>query len=270
MSKRQGDMVARAVRHGMLALLAILLTSCGYWQREEPAPIPAAAQPLSNVRAPTKPAEPLSRYGNPQFYDVLGKRYYPLKSAQDFQERGIASWYGPDFHGGLTSTREAYDMYQMTAAHKILPLPTWVEVTNLGNGRKVTLRVNDRGPFKDNRVIDLSYAAALALDVVGPGTAFVEVRAINSPAVPGASAAPASRAQMYLQVGAFGERGNAERMKAELDQEFGAEITIFAEPPEAPRLYKVQLGPIRDVAHADRVVATLESHGINEHHFVNH
>ncbi len=210
-------------------------------------------------------AEPLSQYGNPEFYDVLGKRYFPLKTARGFHERGIASWYGPDFHGGLTSTREAYDMYQMTAAHKVLPLPTWVEVTNLQNGRKVTLRVNDRGPFKDNRVIDLSYAAALALDVVKPGTAFVEVRAIGTPGTP-----DAPRAQMYLQIGAFGELGNAERLKTELAQKFGAEITIFAEPPVAPRLYKVQLGPIRDVEHADHVVATLETLGINEHHFVNH
>jgi len=203
-----------------------------------------------------------------------------MKSAHGYRERGIASWYGPDFHGGLTSTREPYDMYKMTGAHKLLPLPTWVEVTNLQNGRKVTLRVNDRGPFKDNRIIDLSYAAALALDVVRPGTAMVEVRAIDSPDAGStdvplvASAAPgmetaAAGARTYLQVGAFGERANAERLRERLGATFGEDVRIQPEPPESPRLYKVQVGPVRDVAHADRMVSMLSGIGVLQHHFVN-
>ena len=272
MTKAPRKQAAWAIRQGGLLLFTTLLASCGVWQQREATPVRAAAAPrvlAASVASETVGA--LSRYGNPEFYDVLGKRYVPLKSARGFRERGIASWYGPDFHGELTSTRESYDMYQMTAAHKLLPLPTWVEVTNLKNGRKVKLRVNDRGPFKDNRVIDLSYAAALALDVVNPGTAFVDVRAIDSPINDETPAAELAgpRAQMYLQVGAFGERANAERLKSHLNPDFGAEVRIFADPPESPRLYKVQLGPIRNVEHADRAAAALEGLGFYEHHFVN-
>jgi rare lipoprotein A len=150
-----------------LLVLVFTLAGCGML-RPEPPPV----QTLSVPEGSGAPAQPtldengLSRYGNPEFYDVMGRRYFPLKSARGFKERGVASWYGPDFHGKLTSTRETYDMHQMTGAHKLLPLPTWVEVTNLANGRKVSLRVNDRGPFVDDRIIDLSYAAAQALDVV--------------------------------------------------------------------------------------------------------
>lgn len=125
-------------------------------------------------------AEPLSAYGNPESYVVDGKRYYTLHTADGFAERGIASWYGNPFHGRRTSSGEVYDMYRMTAAHKQLPLPTYVQIRNLDNGRTATVKVNDRGPFKDNRVIDLSYAAALKLGVVAKGTAFVEIRALNA------------------------------------------------------------------------------------------
>lgn len=271
MTTSRREQIARAVRRSSLVLVTTLLASCGYWQRNEPTPVHTAATPRVPVSASDTPITTLSRYGNPEFYEVLGKRYYPLKSARGFHERGIASWYGPEFHGALTSTRESYDMYQMTAAHKSLPLPTWVEVTNLGNGRTVTLRVNDRGPFKDNRVIDLSYAAALALDVVTPGTALVEVRAIDSLAVAETSTAETvgPLARMYLQIGAFGEQANAEKLKLQLNPEFGTEVRVFADPPESPRLYKVQLGPIRDAEHADRAVGTLEGLGIHKHHFVN-
>ena len=244
------------------------LAGCSVWQRNA-APITGAAPSLP---VPTQPAnEPRSRYGNPEFYEVFGKRYVPMKTADGFTERGIASWYGPDFHGGLTSTRETYDMYQMTAAHKVLPLPTWVEVKNLGNGRTTLVRVNDRGPFKDNRIIDLSYAAALQLDIVKAGTAFVEIRAVTSP-VASAAPVPISHAQppMYLQIGAFGERANAERLKIQLDPKFGTGLRIYADPPAAPTLYKVQLGPLSDVAAADHAVAVLEELGISDHHLVTY
>lgn len=125
-------------------------------------------------------SEPKSRFGNPDSYVVFGERYYVLPTARGFREQGVASWYGEPFHGRLTSNREVYDMYGLSAAHKTLPLPTFVRVTNLDNHRSLILRVNDRGPFVDNRVIDLSYAAATRLGVVGKGTAAVEVRAITS------------------------------------------------------------------------------------------
>jgi rare lipoprotein A len=123
--------------------------------------------------------EPRSRYGNPPFYDVFGKRYFVLPTSAGYVERGIASWYGPGFHEVRTSTGEPYDMYGMTAAHKTLPLPAYVRVTNLQNGRSIVVRVNDRGPFVGNRIIDLSYTAAAKLDMLRNGTAIVEVRAID-------------------------------------------------------------------------------------------
>jgi rare lipoprotein A len=123
--------------------------------------------------------EPRSRYGNPPFYDIFGKRYYVLSSSVAYVERGVASWYGPGFHHVKTSNGETYDMYGMTAAHRTLPLPAYVRVTNLQNGRSVVVRVNDRGPFVGNRIIDLSYTAASRLDMLRTGTAMVEVRAID-------------------------------------------------------------------------------------------
>jgi rare lipoprotein A len=136
--------------------------------------------------------EPRARSGNPPFYDVLGKRYYVLSSSVGYWERGVASWYGPGFHKVRTSTGELYDMYGMTAAHKTLPLPAYVRVTNLQNGRSVVVRVNDRGPFVGNRIIDLSYTAAARLDMLRDGTAMVDVRSLDAsvPPVITASTAP--------------------------------------------------------------------------------
>ena len=117
----------------------------------------------------------------PSSYELFGQRYYILRSADGFSQRGIASWYGGKFHGNPTASGEIYDMHAMTAAHKTLPIPTDVQVTNLRNGKSVVVRVNDRGPFLDDRIIDLSYAAAQALDLVGSGTGMVEVRALPRP-----------------------------------------------------------------------------------------
>lgn len=142
-----------------------------------PLPAPPTTQGIPDA---VPKVEPRSRYGNPPFYDVFGRRYYVLSSGVAYVERGVASWYGPGFHQVRTSTGEPYDMYAMTAAHKTLPLPAYVRVTNLQNGRSVVVRVNDRGPFVGNRIIDLSYSAASKLDMLRNGTAMVEVRAIDS------------------------------------------------------------------------------------------
>ena len=123
-------------------------------------------------------AEQKSRIGNAPSYVVFGRRYSVLRTSSGYVEEGIASWYGEPFHGRRTSSGEVYDMHQLSAAHKSLPLPTYVQVTNLENGRRIVVRVNDRGPFHEGRIIDLSYAAARKLDIVGPGTARVEVRAL--------------------------------------------------------------------------------------------
>lgn len=124
-------------------------------------------------------AEPRSRYGNPDSYEVRGVTYHVLDSSEGYEAEGMASWYGEAFQGRRTSSGEPYDMYAMTAAHRTLPIPTYVEVTNLENGRTAVVRINDRGPFHDGRIIDLSYAAARKLGVVGPGTARVRVRALE-------------------------------------------------------------------------------------------
>jgi rare lipoprotein A (peptidoglycan hydrolase) len=160
-------------------------------RRTAPAPAPASPAPpvlsvppaAASVPDAIPRLEPRARYGNPPFYDVFGKRYYVLSSSVGYRERGVASWYGPGFHKERTSTGEPYDMYGMTAAHKTLPLPAYVRVTNLQNGRSIVVRVNDRGPFVGNRIIDLSYTAAAKLDMLRNGTAMVEVRAID-PTVP--------------------------------------------------------------------------------------
>lgn len=136
----------------------------------DPEEIPDAVPP---------PSEPPSRYGNASEYEVFGRTYRVLESSEGYDEEGEASWYGEQFHGRPTSSHEVFDMYAMTAAHKTLPLPTYVEVENLDNGRTAVLRVNDRGPFHEGRIIDLSYAAALKLGVVGAGVVRVRVRAVG-------------------------------------------------------------------------------------------
>ncbi len=140
-----------------------------------------AAAAEKRARSTTTPARAEANGGNPQFYEVFGKRYRVRASSDGYRERGVASWYGRPFHGRPTSSGEMYDMHEMTAAHTSLPLPTWAEVTNLSNGKSVIVKINDRGPFVGKRLIDLSHAAASALDIVGAGTARVEVRALDGP-----------------------------------------------------------------------------------------
>jgi rare lipoprotein A len=166
--------------HLSLLLVAIGLSACSTSSVFEPSDAaPANPRDVSHVQNAVPRTEARSRYGNPDSYVVYGKRYHTRKSSQGYKEKGGASWYGTKFHGRRTSSGEPYDMYAMTAAHKTLPLPSYVEVTNLGNGRKVIVRVNDRGPFHDGRIIDMSYAAAVKLGMLGKGTARVEVRAID-------------------------------------------------------------------------------------------
>ena len=162
--------------------------------------------------------EPRSAHGNPPFYDVSGKRYFVLPSADGYLERGVASWYGPTFHGGSTSSGEPYDMYGMTAAHKTLPLPTYARVTNLRNGSSVVVRINDRGPFVANRLIDLSYTAAAQARHAARGH---HAGGGARPHPRGArrrsrAAPPARRPVLYVQAGAFADEHNAQRLLARL------------------------------------------------------
>ena len=168
--------------------LAAVLSGCASAPRVSAPPPTVQVPPRSTPPPPARlldvpdaipRAEPRSIYGNPPSYEVFGKRYYVMASSVGYVERGVASWYGPGFHKELTSVREPYDMYGMTAAHKTLPLPAYVRVTNLQNGRSCVVRVNDRGPFVGNRIIDLSYTAAAKLDMLRDGTAMVEVRVLQ-------------------------------------------------------------------------------------------
>jgi rare lipoprotein A len=177
---------ARALALPLCAAVAVGLAACfsAPPRPESPGPIatpaPEPPPPAQSVPDVVPRSEPRSRSGNPPFYDVLGKRYFVLSSNVGYVERGVASWYGPGFHKVRTSTGETYDMYGMTAAHKTLPLPAYVRVTNLQNGRSVVVRVNDRGPFVGNRIIDLSYTAASKLGMLRNGTAMVEVRSLDA------------------------------------------------------------------------------------------
>jgi len=192
----------------------------------------------------------------------MGKRYFVLSAATGYIERGVASWYGPTFHGVNTSSGERYDMYAMTAAHKTLPLPTYARVTNLRNGRSVTVRINDRGPFVANRLIDLSYTAAAKLDMLRDGTTFVEVRALT-PGEPDVltRSAETPPPTLYVQVGAFADQGNAQRALGRLQR--AGLSTVFIAPPalDKSQLYRVRVGPIGDVAKFDELSAKLATLG---------
>ncbi len=210
--------------------------------------------------------EAKSKYGNGPVYEVFGKQYNVMDSSHGYRERGVASWYGKKFHGNLTSNRETYDMYQMTAAHKTLPLPTYVEVTNLRNGRRVVVRVNDRGPFVDNRLIDLSYAAAVKLDMIGPGTSLVDVRVIDDAglAQPAAARVAAEPDGYYVQVGAFSLADNARRARRNLEHGGLGEVLVQEGLRDGAPLYRVRVGPVASVEEFDALVSRLGALGYAE------
>jgi len=204
-----------------------------------------------------------SHKGNPPFYDVQGKRYFVLAKADGYVERGVASWYGPTFHGISTSMGETYDMYAMTAAHKTLPLPAYARVTNLRNGKSVVVRINDRGPFVANRIIDLSYTAAAKLDMLREGTTLVEVRALT-PAAPDTLTRTAELPppDLYIQAGAFADQDNAERLLARLRAAGVPGAAVLSPLASKSHLYRVRVGPVTSVAQFDALAARLSALGI--------
>jgi rare lipoprotein A len=267
--------VSRA-RAGLGLALAVLMAACASGPRKvvptarpievppPPAPSGPAGPPnIASVPDAVPRFELKSRHGNPPFYEVQGKRYFVLAKADGYVERGVASWYGPTFHGVSTSMGEPYDMYAMTAAHKTLPLPAYARVTNLKNGKSVVVRINDRGPFVANRIIDLSYTAAAKLDMLREGTTLVEVRALT-PAAPDTltRAAELPSPELYMQAGAFADGGNAERLLARLRAAGLPGAAVI--PPLATKshLYRVRLGPITNVAQFDELAARLSALGI--------
>jgi rare lipoprotein A len=233
---------------------------------------PPQPRDLSDIQDAIPRAEPLSKYGNPPYYEVNGRRYYVMKSRVGYQARGIASWYGTEFHGRRTSSGEIYDMYGMTAAHTALPLPTYVQVTNLQNGRQVIVRVNDRGPFKKNRILDLSYAAAVKLGIAEAGTGLVEVRALEAYApkpLKGATALSGRQRQdkpsrLFLQVGAFIDQDNARRLEARLRQHGVTPVVVHRGYNQQQIVYRVRLGPLDSIAEADHLTDHLLALGITD------
>jgi len=263
------------VRTWAITGISLLLAACGGHTVKGDGPPASGSASIPTLPGDAVPRqEPRSKYGNGPVYEVLGKRYTVLPSSEGYQERGVASWYGKKFHGRLTSNREPYDMYAMTAAHKTLPLPTYVQVRNLQNNKTVVVRVNDRGPFLHNRIIDLSYAAALKLDMVKEGTSLVEVTAISFDQPPGppvqrAGTATATAAdKIFVQVGAFGDRSNAER-RLELLRTAGIDFAFIHEDHAVdPPLFRVRIGPVVDVGQYDLLVDELESVGINDPYLI--
>ncbi len=261
--------------------LILVLSACSTVRRDGP---PSYNVDVSKIPDATPKSEKLSRIGN-KSYQVFGRHYNVMSSSKNYHEVGVASWYGTKFHSQRTSSGERYNMLAMTAAHKTLPLPTYVQVTNLKNGKKIIVKVNDRGPFESNRIIDLSYVAAKKLGMLGHGTALVDVKAID-PLHYDRNISPRNtmgnnfqlaknkiknninhfdqqQPATYFQVGAFKNRIYAERLKKHLHQYGTYPISIA----NTKNLYKVQIGPIRDVAAAQSISKRLKAEGLHTEKF---
>lgn len=249
-------LVARAWRGqdpALALLLSALLSGCfGPSLKGEQDGFPDASvvpPDLHNIPDATPVAAPRSRYGNPEAYEVYGQRYFVLGTAAGYRERGRASWYGTKFHGKRTSSGEPYDMFAMTAAHKTLPLPTYVRVTHLGNGRSVIVKVNDRGPFHEGRIIDLSYAAAAKLDILAHGSAEVEVEAIDPGAA--APAVAAAAAPAFLEVATTDDPVYAVSLREEVAGLGVNPVEIRTVERGETVWHRVLAGPFHDAASAD-------------------
>lgn len=242
----------------------LLLTACAGDKKKAPGDGPSSRHiTAADVHDAVPKNEPLARYGNHSPYTVLGKTYKVLPSSKGYHERGIASWYGSKFHGRRTSSGELYDMHLATAAHKSLPLPTYAEVTNLDNGRKMIVKINDRGPFHEGRIIDLSYAAAIKLGVDKTGTARVDVRAINVKISKRSSVKVADGT--FLQVGAFSKRKTAEQLAGKM-------VAAQLKPVSVQKsrgLYKVWIGPYASEAEIEASARRVVELGYERPHKVS-
>ena len=203
---------------------------------------------LLEMTDPAPKAEPLSRGGN-RPYQLFGQSYTPLANATVHTEIGIASWYGNKFHGHLTSNGETYNMFAMSAAHKTLPLPSYVKVTNLDNGKTAIVRVNDRGPFHRDRIIDLSYSAANKIGMLQQGTARVQLELIQSPAM----LAQQQPAACYIQVFASTDNNKAQQLLHQLKQQ----QALPAEIHPGSGIFRLRVGPTRDKQQAQQWLSQL-------------
>ena len=259
------------MRHWLAAsLIAIVLGGCTFGV---PIGDRGKQQPTAGSGVP---ATTPSQRGNPSSYVVFGKRYYVLDSSEGFVQRGIASWYGTKFHGRDTSSGEIYNMHAMTAAHKTLPIPVYVQVKNLDNGRSTVVRVNDRGPFIAGRIIDLSYAAAKKLGVDGPGTANVEISVLGE-----GESKPSSVVRsiplntdldedlpLFIQMGSFSSQLNANNMVQSLVDVNETAARISHLQTDEGLLYRVRVGPLFDIDEANAVLSRLRGKGFQTAHIV--
>jgi rare lipoprotein A len=265
--------LTKACRRRCLRLLVLacalvpLSTGCIHQTLPDP-----DASELAALKKERRKKRPAAIPGYPKPYKVLGRWYQPIPSADGFQQEGIASWYGPAFHGRSTSTGEKYDMYGVTAAHKTLPLNTWVRVYNLENRRYLDMRINDRGPFVPGRIIDLSYGAALRLGVAGNGLARVRVVALGAPARKTAgdekpkAFVPVDyrHGNFTFQVGAFKSRENAERLLEELADSYEHARVKSDVAHTGDRFHRVLVGRIRNLEEAEKYEAFLRQRGFSD------
>jgi rare lipoprotein A len=267
-----------AVLRVCMATVLLLIAACE--TAKAPRGDSAPTSPPSNLATlpdPIPHTEAPSKYGNKSPYQVLGKTYYVMPSPGNYREYGTASWYGTKFHGQSTSSGEPYDMYQLTAAHRSLPIPSYVRITNLDNHKTAILRVNDRGPFHNERLIDVSYAAAVKLGFAERGTARVMVEVVdgtdsidtrvaqNTPSPPPIStptetnslaAVPAepgvpSPGQIFLQAGAFRDPAGAERLRDDLAGLVGSSVSV--QRATGDKYYRVRIGPVAEMSEATRL-----------------
>lgn len=265
---------ARNGKFFLCASIALMLSSCAGIQDSAPDNYTKQWDEIPDaVPVPVKP----SRYGNPGSYEVFGVTYHVKPSSEGFAQKGIASWYGKKFHGRRTSSGEEYDMYAMTAAHKTLPIPVFVEVLNHDNGRKAVVRVNDRGPFHEGRIIDLSYAAATKLGVSQAGTANVSIRVVSSaeeinqrrseafvdPVVTGDG-------KLYVQVAAFSTEENALQQLDRLQGEGFRDVRLHIESKKSQTVYRVRIGPLPSEIVAKKVVSELEQNNHKNIKIIKH
>ena len=247
--------------HKLLAIFAltICLSACTSTINKDGPP----RHDIDISKVPDAKPQPLakSRYGNPASYHVLGKTYHVLKTSNDYNERGIASWYGRKFHGRLTSTREPYDMFAMTAASPVLPIPSFVRVTNLKNGKSVIVKVNDRGPFANNRIMDLSYVAAKKLGYANQGTALVEITSLNM--TPPSS--PLDEPKLYMQIGSYQTLSKAQSVAKKIDTLISrTKSHIELAQVNHQTWYRLQLGPVNKIWVIDKLYEELHHLGYKD------
>ena len=243
-------------RLAVVAVGIVLLAACAREARPPATEVDGAPPDRLDpalIEIPQPRPEPPSAYGNHSPYEVFGQTYRVLPTAEGYAERGIASWYGTKFHGRPTSSGEPYDMYHITAAHRSLPLPTWAEVTRIDTGKTIIVRINDRGPFHPDRIIDLSWAAAVKLDMVDAGTAPVKVRAITFDDSPGLTPRPA-RVPVFVQVGAFSDRDRARGIARNLESAGLGPIETQRARTNTGSVWRVRIGPVDQVERARSLI----------------